>query len=158
MSISIPTLWFHMQNTPAAAAAWHYSLTETPNHLEIRPQTEILQFLYLNCDLWWFSSHHSQCFHQIQIGSLTRTPAENPTWQRPLCNLLLKKYNLVQLTLVFYAWQLESKKRILELDFLKDFLHIFHFLLFFCCLFVYKKQTHYFEAKSILIFTRIESL
>ena len=36
---------------PAAAAAWHYSLTETPNHLEIRPQTEILQFLYLNCDL-----------------------------------------------------------------------------------------------------------
>ena len=57
-----------------------------------------------------------------------RTPAENPTWQRPLCNLLFKKYNLVQLTLVFYAWQFESKKRILELD----FLHIFHFLIFFC--------------------------
>lgn len=73
----------------------------------------------------------------VQIGSLTRTPAENPTWQRPLCNLLLKKYNLVHLTLVFYAWQLEPKKRILELDFPKDFLHIFHFLLFlllFICL------------------------
>ena len=76
----------------------------------------------------------------VQIGSLTRTPAENPTWQRPLCNLLLKKYNLVHLTLVFYAWQLESKKRILELDFPKDFLHIFHFLLFFFVVYLFTKN------------------
>ena len=69
----------------------------------------------------------------VQIGSLTRTPAENPTWHHPLMY-----FNHYFLKIHFGAvdtWQLESQKRILKLDF--HFLHILDILDGFHLLVVY---------------------